>query len=69
MTCPICNDTGETGAYGILDCAAPGCTAAVDRAAMNAVIEALPPMTAYDKHWAAFQLGYALALERAKNTQ
>lgn len=57
LTCERCNGTGETNGYGVLDCSAPGCTAASERACLNAFIEALPPMTAYDKHWAAYQMG------------
>ena len=53
--CTACGDTGETSHYGVLDCCAPGCTAAQERAALNAYIESLPPLTPYDKHWHAYQ--------------
>ena len=60
--CPICNDTGEAhGNYGMLDCAAPGCTAAVERAALNeftlAQRRALP---SYDLDWAIHQRAVAM---------
>jgi hypothetical protein len=58
--CPICNDTGEA-IYGQLDCAAPNCTAATERAALNTLIDALPKMAPYDLQWTAYQLGRAMA--------
>jgi hypothetical protein len=61
IKCPTCNDTGETGPYGQIDCAAPGCTAATERAALNTLIDALPAMTPYDLQWTAYQLGRAMA--------
>ena len=59
--CPICNDTGEA-IYGHLDCGAPGCTAATERAALNTLIEAMPAMTPYDLQWTSYQLGRAAAV-------
>lgn len=56
--CKICNGTGERGQYGTLDCAAPGCTAAEERAALNDFIEKaqrIERMTPYDLHWAIYK--------------
>lgn len=62
--CPVCKDTGETSQYGVLDCQAPGCTAAAERAALNAYLESLPRQTEYDQVWIAYQfaLGRRLPL-------
>lgn len=55
--CPTCGGSGESGQYAVLDCAAPGCTAAFDRAEFNAFMAALAPMTQYDRDWAAYRYG------------
>mgnify|MGYP001610819689 CR=1 FL=1 len=61
MSCTICGDTGEAFRYGSLDCAAPGCTAAVERAALNDAVAASEPLSEYDLQWLAYQLGKAAA--------
>jgi hypothetical protein len=60
--CPKCHGTGETGRYAILDCSAPGCTAATDRAALNTAVAALGPMTLDDLVWHVFQAGKRAAI-------
>lgn len=62
--CQKCGGTGENGAYGIYDCTAPDCTAAVDRTALEAAVKAAGPMVLQDAIWFAYQQG-ALA-ERNK---
>jgi len=68
MTCPVCNDTGEAGQYGVLDCAAPGCTAAAERSALNAAMAALPPMSEYDRIWYAYLAGKKVGAASAANS-
>lgn len=68
MTCPICSGSGERdGEYGLLSCDAPNCTAATERAALEAANKAAEPMTVYDQRWFAYQAGKAAALEQAAN--
>ena len=55
MICPHCQNTGKTQGSGYLDCV--HCDAAVERAALNAAIAALPPMTKDDLVWYVFQAG------------
>lgn len=55
--CPICHGTGEKGHYGIPDCDAPDCTAATERATLNAAIQKLGPLSVYDVVWQAYLLG------------
>lgn len=58
MTCPICNGSGERdGEYGLLSCDAPNCTAATERAALEAANKAAEPMTVYDQRWFAYGIG------------
>ena len=61
MRCKVCDDTGETGQYGILDCEETGCTAAVERDAVCAAVAAAEPLSKYDLQWLAYQLGKAAA--------
>lgn len=63
-TCPICKNSGETGSYGVLDCSAPNCTAAVERLALEAAASTAS-LTDYDARWMAYGLGKAAALEKA----
>lgn len=66
MTCPICSGSGEReGEYGLLSCDAPNCTAATERAALEAANKAAEPMTVYDQRWLAYCVGKAAALEQA----
>lgn len=65
--CKVCSDTGETGQYGILDCRAEGCTAAEDRAALNAYVAELGPITQYDLVWHVHQRAMELAVKRTIN--
>lgn len=58
--CPTCSGSGETGAYCVLDCSAPNCTAAVERLALE-VAAADASLTDYDARWLAYQAGKALA--------
>src|ERR1700741_2441763 len=51
--CPVCFDTGETGVEGILDCTA--CSAPSDRAALNAFVKSLGPMSQDDLLWLVHQ--------------
>lgn len=62
-TCLICGDTGEVGGMGFLDCCAPSCTAAVDRAALNQFVESEERnfATENDIHWAIHQRATRLA--------
>lgn len=64
IKCPICLDSGES-TYGNLDCAAPNCTAATERAALNTLIDALPAMTPYDLQWTAYQLGLVIGTNQS----
>lgn len=62
MTCLICNGSGERdGEYGLLSCDAPNCTAATERAALEAANKAAEPMTVYDQRWFSYQAGKAAA--------
>lgn len=66
MTCPICKGSGEReGRYRDLDCSAEGCTAATERAALEAAIKAAEPMTPYDERWEAYKAGKEAAIEQA----
>lgn len=69
MSCPRCHGTGEVSQYGILDCTEPGCTAATERAALNAFVEALPPMTPYDKYFAVYQFALGRQITPPKESQ
>ncbi len=60
-TCTACNGTGETGHYGIIDCQAPGCTAATERAALKVAMDGAGALTQYDRDWHAYNLGKAAA--------
>lgn len=57
VVCKKCHGTGETGCQGILDCSAPGCTAAADRHALNVAVAALGPMLLDDLVWQVYQMG------------
>lgn len=57
--CTHCNDTGEIGGYGYLDCT--HCNAAEDRAALNAYVKELGPTTEYDLVWHVHQRALELA--------
>lgn len=59
--CLRCNDTGEVGQMGHLDCT---CGAATQRAALNAAIEALPRMPVADLLWYCYQAGQRAERER-----
>lgn len=63
--CMMCRDTGEFNQDGQLDCAAPGCDAAVERAAMNEFVESLKYATVQDVHWAIHQRAIELAEQKA----
>lgn len=63
--CIWCNDTGEIDGMGFLDCAQPNCTAAVDRAAVNAFVETLRFSTTEEVHWAIHQRATELAEQKA----
>ena len=64
IKCPICSGSGESTGNGMLDCPAPDCTAATDRATLNDSIAALGPMTRDDIAWAAYRAGVAVSEER-----
>ncbi len=53
--CEVCRDSGEVNQMGSLDCVF--CDAAEMRAALNAAVASLPPMTQSDLVWYAFQAG------------
>jgi len=55
--CQKCGGTGEMVACGIYDCSEPGCTAAVDRTALEAAVKAAGPMLLEDAIWFAYQQG------------
>lgn len=61
--CPVCQDSGQMNHRGYLDCG--HCSAATERAALNAYIESIGPMTPYDERWHAYQF----ALGRRVKTQ
>lgn len=69
MTCAVCKGTGETGTFGIYDCAAPGCTAAQERHEFDmafAKIEAEGGrMHPHDARWLVYVWGKAKGLEDA----
>lgn len=66
MSCPICHGSGETGHFGIFDCAAPGCTAAQERYAIDMAIMKMVAdegrLHPHDERWEAYKLGKAAAL-------
>lgn len=64
IKCTICGGSGESTGNGMLDCPAPDCTAATDRATLNDSIAALGPMTRDDIAWAAYKAGVAVSEER-----
>lgn len=64
MTCPVCHGSGDASGQYLYDCAAPGCTAAVDRANLDAGLKLLPPMIKEDVHWAAYKAGEQIAEQR-----
>lgn len=55
VKCQVCCDTGEKHFNGDLDCDAPGCTAAEDRAALNRYVKKLGPLTSFDRDWMVYQ--------------
>lgn len=59
--CPECNGSGESNDQGYLDCAAPNCTAAEDRAHMEAHLNALGRLSNRDLLWEAYKCGQAKA--------
>lgn len=63
--CLWCENTGESGQAGILDCAQPNCTAAADRHAMNEFVANLKHATDYDIHWAIHQRATEIAEQKA----
>lgn len=67
--CKQCNGTGETGTFGIYDCAAPGCTAAEERHALDlqfAKLEAkLGRQHPHDARWLVYLWGRAKGMEDA----
>lgn len=69
MTCTVCKGTGETGTFGIYDCAAPGCTAAEERHALDmqfAQAEAADGrMHPHDARWLVYLWGKAKGMEDA----
>lgn len=65
MSCPRCRDTGEgSSQYGILDCQEPGCTAATERAALNAWVDSHWPDNPYDERWQVYQYAMRLCEEK-----
>lgn len=62
MKCSHCNGTGELHGMGYYDCT--NCSAADDRAALEASVKAMPPMTREDVLWAAYQAGERIAEQR-----
>lgn len=69
--CTECNDSGTTkhASYGTYDCAAYGCTAAVERTALESAVNddmaQNGMMGVQDLLWFAHQRGKAAALEQA----
>lgn len=59
--CPECKGSGESGQFGVLDCAAPNCTAATERAALDTHLLALGRLHERDLVWEAYKLGQAKA--------
>lgn len=65
MICPRCHGTGEgSGQYAVLDCAEPGCTAATERAKLNAWAEPHHLDSRYDERWAVYQYAMHLCEEK-----
>lgn len=64
IKCEKCGDTGATSESGYLDCAAPGCTAAAERAEMESFIDTKRHMlreSVYELAWLVHQRATALA--------
>lgn len=51
--CPVCFGTGDASGQGALDCTA--CSAATTRAALNAYVKSLGPVTQEDLLWLVHQ--------------
>lgn len=59
--CVECSNSGERGQSGMLDCGAKDCTAATERATLDAHLLALGRLHERDLVWAAYKLGQAKA--------
>lgn len=57
--CQHCDDTGELGGMGYLDC--PHCNVAIDRTNLNNALSLLPPMIKEEVNWAAYKAGVQMA--------
>lgn len=66
--CIWCEDTGMSANNGlyIWDCSAEGCTAAVERTALDDFVKTMPYHIASDIYWAIHQRAIAMCEERAK---
>lgn len=60
--CQECGNSGERGQFGVLDCAALNCTAATERAALDAHLLAIGRLHERDVAWEAYKLGQAKAV-------
>jgi len=71
--CKQCGGTGETGTFGIYDCAAPGCTAAQERYAFDMAIAEFEAqhgrMHPHDARWFAYRMGKEAARNELKQPQ
>lgn len=67
QTCKLCSGTGEVDGSGSLDCCAPGCNAATERAALNEFVKAEGRfLTPDDLHWLIHLRAFNIAKETVK---
>lgn len=57
MSCQACNDTGKMPGSDYLDCAAPGCDVANERASLEALVRSWGKMDEVDLIWRVYRYG------------